>query len=137
MRIAAHHLKSGFRGEDKRQYVRWVVLCTLVGLAFLVRAITFQFHPIIEGDGVHYASLARDILVKRDLRTGIMPYRASLYQFIVAPMALVVGDVELAGRLVSTIFGSLLIIPVFFWPRACFQKQWDGSQLCSSLSIKG
>jgi hypothetical protein len=82
-------------------------------MALLIRVFTFQFHPTIEGDGIHYASLARSIVLERDLKAGLQPYRASFYQFIVAATALLIKDVELAGRLVSAAMGSLLVIPVF------------------------
>lgn len=103
------------RGVSRRE-VAFLILAVVVAL--LVRLYFFRFHTGVEGDGVHYADLARKI-VRGTLWDGFYAYRASLYQVMVAGTALLTSfELETAGRLVSAFWGSLLTIPVYFLGRA-------------------
>jgi hypothetical protein len=99
-----------------------VLLAALVAAALLIRLYAFRFHPAIEGDGIHYASLARDMLATGDLSWGLSPYRASLYQYLVAGAAVVAGDVHLAGKWVSALAGALLVVPLWLLARTMFSR---------------
>jgi len=84
-------------------------------LAFAVRVYFFQFHPAVEGDGVHYAALARNIL-EEELAYGFYAYRASIYKVMVAVVAWITGqDIVLSGQFVSALWGSLLVVPVYLF----------------------
>lgn len=114
--------RAEFLPEDRpvwgisRHEVAFLALSVVVAL--LVRLYFFRFHTGLEGDGVHYAELARNI-VRGTLWDGFYAYRASLYQAMVAGTALLTKlEVEISGRLVSAFWGSLLTIPVYFLGRA-------------------
>lgn len=96
----------------------FVLLICAVVCAFLIRLYFFRFHPAVEGDGVHYAELARNI-VRGSLWQGFYAYRASLYQIMVAATALMFKqDVVRSGQFVSALWGSLLVIPVYLFARS-------------------
>ena len=90
-----------------------------VGLPALVSALLFLFalalrltmlpmRRLVEGDGVHYASLARDIL-GGDLSGLANPYWSNLWPGVIAATAWLTGlDVVTAGRTASLLAGSLL-----------------------------
>ena len=87
-------------------------------VAFLVRVYFFRFHEAVEGDGVHYATLARNI-VQGSFWDGFYAYRASLYQVMVAGVALLFRlEIECSGQLVSAFWGALLTVPVYHFGRA-------------------
>lgn len=98
------------------------LLVLLVSVSLAIRLLSFRFHPVIEGDGIHYANLAREILSENSLTAGLNPYLASIYQYLVAGLAWFLGDIHQSGKLVSAVFGALLVIPMFLLGSALFTK---------------
>ena len=98
----------------------WTALGAVVGIALVLHIATFRFHPVIEGDGIEYAGLARLILIQHDLAGGLTAYRASLYQYLMAGVAVFTEDIHLAGKIVSAAFGALLLAPLFFLAKRLF-----------------
>lgn len=89
-----------------------VVLISIVS-AFLVRYYWIPSESVIGWDGVYYATLGKKI-VSGDIYGGISPYWSPLYSSLVGLSSLIFQDVEFAGRVVSLIAGSLLVIPTYY-----------------------
>lgn len=93
------------------------ILLFAILTALLVRIYFFQFHEAVKGDGVHYAQLARNI-VQGNFWDGFYSYRASLYQVMVAWVALLFElNIEFSGQIVSAFWGALLIVPIYYFGR--------------------
>ena len=89
----------------------------LVGAALALRLWVLRAIPLIDTDGVIYVTLARQV------RAAGSPFDSlfhPLYPLCIALLQPFVGDWELAGRLVSAISGSLLVLPAYALTRALF-----------------
>jgi 4-amino-4-deoxy-L-arabinose transferase-like glycosyltransferase len=83
-------------------------LAAVVLLALAARLPTLGLRRVVEGDGVHYAALARDALAG-DLSALGNPYWSNLWPAAIALTSAVSGlPVVEAGRLASLVSGSLL-----------------------------
>ena len=87
-------------------------------LAFLIRSIIAQVQ-IIAPDGVLYVKIAKDISTGHF--TNVDQYGFfNLYSFLIALFQKVFQDWEFSGKMVSILFGSLSIFPLFFLAKAFF-----------------
>jgi 4-amino-4-deoxy-L-arabinose transferase-like glycosyltransferase len=87
---------------------RALVYCVL--LAFALRlCLAWSVEQTITPDGVHYIELARS-LMKGNLRNGLSTYWSPLYPLLVGLSSLLFRDIEFAGRFVSVVAGTLLVI---------------------------
>jgi 4-amino-4-deoxy-L-arabinose transferase-like glycosyltransferase len=105
---------ESFGGEPLEGRERWI-LVALCGLAFLLRLWLLRSVPVIETDGVQYVEIAR-----RFQQSG-SPFDSlfhPLYPMAIAAMQPLAGDYELAGRLVSALFGTAVLLPAFILARA-------------------
>lgn len=76
---------------------------------------------IIAPDGVFYIKIAKDI-ASGNLQ-GISEYGFfNLYPFLIALFQTIFGDWEFSGKMVSIIFGSLTIIPIYLLVGGLFNK---------------
>jgi 4-amino-4-deoxy-L-arabinose transferase-like glycosyltransferase len=97
----------------------WTALAAITLLGFLARLAFLRFEYVINPDGAAYTRLAESLAAGN--WTGFLdPYWSPLYPLLIAPATIFTGDVELPGRLVSIIFGSLLPIPVFLLVRQIY-----------------
>ncbi len=96
-------------------------LCAVLFIsAFIIRFIIAK-GQIIAPDGVFYIKIAKDI-ASGNLQ-GISEYGFfNLYPFLIVLFQTVFGDWELSGKMVSIIFGSLTIIPLYLLVRGLFNK---------------
>jgi 4-amino-4-deoxy-L-arabinose transferase-like glycosyltransferase len=82
----------------------------LVVFATALRLPLLALRRLVEGDGVHYAHLARSILAG-DLSGLANPYWSNLWPAAIAATALATGlDVVPAGRVLSLVAGVLLVL---------------------------
>ena len=108
-----------------------MVPLVLVGAAFALRLWVLRSIPLIDTDGVIYVTLARQF------RASGSPFDSLFhppYPLCIALLQPLVGDWELAGRLVSAIFGSLLVLPGVV--ARARQREWlasEGVLLAASL----
>ncbi len=87
---------------------RALVFCVL--LAFTLRlCLACSVEQTITPDGVHYIELAGR-LMKGNFKGGLSTYWAPLYPLLVGLSSLIFRDVEFAGRLVSMVAGTLLVL---------------------------
>jgi 4-amino-4-deoxy-L-arabinose transferase-like glycosyltransferase len=91
----------------------WVRLSGLVLLAFLIRLWMVRFNHRLDGDGIWNLTLGHN-LVSRNLRDGLSAYWPPVYPLLCGISSLFFHDLEFAGRFVSIVAGSLLVIPVYF-----------------------
>lgn len=98
-------------------------LCLLAGLVLAglaVRTYFIQFCKFISADGAAYATLGKAFIA--DGWFG-GPNHPPLYPALVGLMSLIVPDLELAGRIVSVIMGSFLVVPLYFLGTTLYNKK--------------
>jgi len=93
------------------------LLAFLVLLALALRFLLYRYHHIIEGDGIHYAALARLISHDGNFLGAANEYWSNLWPLVIAVFDFLVQDIEFAGRLAATLFGSLTVVPVYLITR--------------------
>jgi 4-amino-4-deoxy-L-arabinose transferase-like glycosyltransferase len=110
--MGAKMVRRFWQGEHAPVYV-------LVLAALLVRLYFLGNHEVISADGTSYAGVARA------LRSGDMGGLGSygFYPALIWLVSFLVSDLELAGRLVSVIAGSLLPIPLYLLGKELFSRQ--------------
>ncbi|MDZ7261138.1 MAG: glycosyltransferase family 39 protein, partial [candidate division KSB1 bacterium] len=106
---------------SRNYYSRYLILAGIVFVALGFRIFLFRYRYAVGFDEPHYLQLAASALI-HDFKDILHPHWSPLYPIFIAGMSLVIKDFELAGRLVSAISGSLVILPVFFLTRKLFDK---------------
>lgn len=102
-------------GENRDRYI--IVL--LVVLSCAVRIYSLQFFRVISTDGTSYVGAAA-ALAKGD-PGGIGIY--GFYPVLILLAGQLFSDPELAGRVVSILFGSLLVVPLYLFGRGVFPRR--------------
>ncbi|HUO24395.1 MAG TPA: glycosyltransferase family 39 protein [Candidatus Aquilonibacter sp.] len=80
----------------------------------------------IEGEGANYARMAENISLGKGwlgMQGHLQLFYPPLFPLLVAKTYPLVHDAEIAGRLVSILFGSLLIFPIFFLARELYGER--------------
>jgi 4-amino-4-deoxy-L-arabinose transferase-like glycosyltransferase len=91
-------------------------LAALVALAFLIRLPLAFFPEVIYNDGVEYIRIANHIL-GGNWSEGFVP---PVYPALVAALGFFVRDFELAGILISIVFGAAIVLPVYHFTKVLF-----------------
>ncbi len=89
--------------------------------AFILRLLLMPSNSVINGDGIYYVTLGQK-LVSGDLVGGISAYWSPLYSGFCGIFSLLFHDQEFAGRFVSAVAGSLVVIPTFCLIREFYGK---------------
>jgi 4-amino-4-deoxy-L-arabinose transferase-like glycosyltransferase len=105
---AAWRVRSG--AQTRR--LEALVLCSLTGTAFALRLFLLPYQYVINTDGVYYAHLGRQ-LITGHVREGLSAYWPPLYPLLLG-VASLVFNAELAGRVVSVLAGTAVIVPAYF-----------------------
>lgn len=105
-----------------------IFIIASVFFAFLLRFLYIPQNTVINGDGVYYATLGKK-LIAGDIAGGISAYWSPFYSLLVGISSLFFSDSEYAGRFVSVICGTLLIIPAYFLIRNLYGR------LCACLGV--
>lgn len=106
--------ETNARGSDYSRKALFFILL----LAFVLRMgwMLYDSHAI-ENEGAEYARIAQNLLQGNGYK-GILGGREALfpplYPFLIVATSFVSRDTEIAGRLISIVSGSLLVLPVFF-----------------------
>jgi 4-amino-4-deoxy-L-arabinose transferase-like glycosyltransferase len=125
-------LTSNFNQEGKMKEEGrncWKILLLLIALSFLLRVLLIFYPEPIYNDGVEYVRHAKEVLVGN--WTGGKSTPDSLtagkstpaYPVFIALSYLLAKNFERAGILVSVIFGTLLVLPVFYLGKAIFGEK--------------
>jgi hypothetical protein len=110
--------------EIFRQEKPWRVLFFWTLLAFLLRLFfLWRFEQVISPDGVQYVALGQKLIVGQ-FQEGLSTYFPPLYPLLVGLSSVFFHDLEFAGRFVSVVAGSLLVIPSYRLVR-----DWYGEQV--------
>jgi hypothetical protein len=98
----------------------WIV-SILLGLAFGVR-LYLVFHTyIITHDGILYIKMSK-LISQGEVGTAFSLLFFNLYPIITILFQKVFGDWEFSAQMVSAVFGSLTIIPLYFLIRSLFSR---------------
>ena len=98
----------------------YIILLALLIPAFFIRYF-FANAQIITNDGVLYIKIAKGI--SSGNLQGVTDYGFfNLYSFLIALFQTVLRDWEFSGKMVSVVFGTLTIIPLFFLTRELFNQ---------------
>lgn len=96
------------------------LLSACAALAFVSRfLLAWGVEHTITPDGVGYATLGRELMAG-NFAGGLSAYWPPLYPLLVGLSSLVFDDIELAGRFVSVVAGSLLVLPVYALARVSY-----------------
>ncbi len=92
-------------------------------IGFIFRLYPFLYENTIISDGVRYISQARAIFAGNfDLALGCGFEFLSLYHFLIPVFYKISGDWIMAAKLVSLLFGTLVIVPFYFIARQLFRR---------------
>lgn len=100
---------------------KWVLLFLLL-LAFFLRLYLISHTYVIAKDGILYIELAK-LISKGEIRAAFDLFPLNLYPFIIAVFQKIFHEWEFSAQMVSTFFGSLAIIPFYFFiKRLCTRE---------------
>jgi len=99
-----------------------VIILSLFLLALAVRLIAFERIYLIARDGVHYVFLSQVFKSYFFIEGLSHPYHP-LYPAIMALVGGVVGDLELAGKLINLVFSSLTVLPLYLMGKYIFNSK--------------
>lgn len=107
-------------GREKFSKQECLLVTGYAALALLARLSLLRLRPAaLVPDGVYYATLGKH-LVSGNFGEGLSAFWPPLYPLLVGLSSLVSRDVELGGRRVSVVAGSLLVIPVYLLGKALY-----------------
>lgn len=93
-----------------------IVVLSLIVLAFGIRLFFLQFKQAIGTDSYFYLTCGKNLIEGKgfvNMDGSAHLTFAPLASFIIGVFYLITNNLELSGRLVSVLFGSLLILPVY------------------------
>ena len=130
MRINLYSIKFTFNNVmfsknslDKKEIINIIGLTIL---AFVIRIFFLQFQQFITHDGAEYAVLGKNLIAGNgymSIQGQINLFFSPLYPLLIGIFSLVFENLELSARLVSILFGSLLIIPLYFFSRKIYNQK--------------
>lgn len=101
----------------------WKLLLCWTLLAFLLRLfLVWRLEQVISPDGVQYLAMGRS-LIAGNLHDGLSTDWPPLYPLLVGIASLFFRDSEFAGRFVSVVSGSLLVIPSYMLTRNWYDRR--------------
>jgi hypothetical protein len=115
-----HEWSNGM--ECKRHLAKneLILLAGLFLTALLVRLYFLPFYRVISADGIGYVSAARALL--RGEFAPLITYGV-VYPSLTAAVSTLGLDTESAGRIVSAVMGSLLVVPLYLLGRDFFDRK--------------
>ncbi len=106
--------ETPFAAGKTAQGTGYLVLAAILILGLALRLTVLVMSPAIELDGIGYATMA-DQFVQGLFGQALGSVFPPIYPLVVASFHLVVPDVEVAGRLVSLVFGMATICVSFLF----------------------
>jgi 4-amino-4-deoxy-L-arabinose transferase-like glycosyltransferase len=102
-------------------------LAAILLVAFTARLLAVvSFTGAIDPEGAEYARIAENLAAGHGYYGIATPGKQlmfpPLFPLMIVATSLVTGDAELAGRLVSLLMGTLLVVPVFFMARHLYSR---------------
>lgn len=108
---------------DEKQAVKqeFLIMTLLFLIALIVRFWFLPGYKVISADGIGYVGVAKALMSGN--ATFWSPNHPPVYPALIAAVGLVISDMELAGRIVSIIMGSLLAPPLYLLGRDLFSRE--------------
>src|SRR5262249_36802594 len=106
--------------RDARGRRRVIPVLAVAALALAIRVLVAEFLPVIQPDGVVYLAVAKQF---QATGSPFDPLFHPVYPILIALAQPLVGDWEMAGRLVSAILGALVIVPAYALARGIVGRQ--------------
>lgn len=104
-----------------------LIISFLLLSAFAIRFLLLSTEEMISTDAVQYLTFGKNIMLGKGFLSDGSHFpdiiRPPLYPVLIAISHLFIQDLELAGRAVSILFGSLLVIPLFLLTREFFGRK--------------
>jgi len=97
-----------------------ILALAVAALALAIRVLVSGFLPVIQPDGVVYVAVAKQF---QATGSPFDPLFHPLYPIFIALAQPFVGDWEMSGRLVSALFGALVVLPAFALARGIVGRQ--------------
>ena len=97
-----------------------ILALAVAAMAFGIRVLVAEFLQVIQPDGVVYVTVAKQF---QATGSPFDPLFHPLYPICIALAQPLIGDWEMAGRLVSAFFGALVILPAFALARSIVGRQ--------------
>lgn len=99
--------------------IRVLAIAILACIALIIRLYMLRFFDVISNDGIGYVSAARSLASGN---IGGLTCNG-FYVFLVWLFSFFTPNFEIAGRLVSVLFGSLLIVPLYLLGLEFFSRR--------------
>jgi len=107
----------------KKEYSNKIYSLTiLLTIALFIRLFFLRFEFAVGWDEVNYLKLGASGAI-HGLNQVLHPYWSPLYPLFVAFLGKFISNYELAGRLVSIFFGTILIVPVYLFAEKQLSKK--------------
>lgn len=103
-----------------------ITIIGLIILAFVIRIFFLQFQQFITHDGAEYAVLGKNLISGNgyvSIQGQINLFFSPLYPLLIGVFSILFNNLELSARLVSVLFGSLLIVPLYFFARRMYSQK--------------
>ena len=113
-------IEPAFQGEE----TPWRLPILIIGLGLVVRLFCFHYTFIINPDGPLYIHQARAIYYG----LGGAPWNSVLgyfsnYPFLIAGTYTIVGDWIIAAKVVSLLFGTMILLPLYLLSKRLFDEK--------------
>ena len=106
-----------FKGLNEKE-----LLLLLFGITFGLRLYAVEMAQGIANDSAGYGFMARDFL-KGDFLKGLSPAFHPLYPYLISLLSPGATSVEITGRLISLVFGTFTLIPVYYLVKEAFGQR--------------
>ena len=119
----SQNIAKNMKKETKYEVI---VLLILIVLALLIRIFIFQTQKVIETDGPYYAEIGKNLISGNgyiDIEGNLNLLLTPLYPILIGLLSFIIKNLELSARLISIVFGSLLIIPVYLIAKKFYGKK--------------
>ncbi|NVN98750.1 MAG: glycosyltransferase family 39 protein [Geobacteraceae bacterium] len=95
-----------------------LIIVILLAVALCIRLYSLKFFHVISTDGTSYALTAR-AFAQGDLH-GIGTY--GFYPVLIAAANFFINDLETSGRIISVIFGTFIVLPLYLLGKSIFSR---------------
>ncbi len=112
-------MSSGLKNIFSNKFYSFGILLTI---AVVIRIFFLRFEYAVGWDEVNYLKLGASGAI-HGLNHVLHPYWSPLYPFFIALFGKMFSNYELAGRLVSICFGTILIVPVYLFAEKYLSKK--------------
>ena len=120
-------MSSGVKNIFSNKFYSLAILLTI---AIFIRVFFLRFEYAVGWDEVNYLKLGASGAIY-GLNHVLHPYWSPLYPLFIAFFGKFISNYELAGRMVSLFFGTILIVPVYLFAEKHLSKKV--SWYCSLL----